>query len=149
MRHGLRLGPAALLAILTVVGCGMLPPNPPQVPDISMPTVAVHGRTVDVSGSTDLPDGARMDFVATGGGPTPKSSSSVISGGEYHTTFDLAGWPAGRYAVWVEFNASEGQTQAVQAKYGPDGAKMSGGRIRSRVDGRGWQWSGAYAFDLD
>ena len=137
-----------LAAAIAVAGCRLVSPPPAQVPYISVPTFAIHGRTLDVSGTTDLPDGARMDFVATGGGPTPENLSSVISAGKYHTTFDLGTWPTATYWLWVEFNASERQPQAVQEKYGSDGSKMSGGRIRPQADDQGWQWFGAYSFDL-
>jgi hypothetical protein len=100
-------------------------------------------RTFTVSGETDLPDGARLDFtVIRGDLPccSKETSTSLVNHGSYLVSFDLTGWPGGTHNLWVEFWPGHGQSEAIQEEYGTDGSKMSGGRIRPNADGLGWEW---------
>ena len=123
---------------------------PSQSPDISPPSISVNGRIVEASGQTDLPDGARMDFTAVRGDLdlSLTGSSSIVSHGRYDVVFDLIDWAPGEYVLWVEFWPGRGQSKAIEDKYGADGSKMSGGRVRNEPDSTELEWFGAYDFDL-
>jgi hypothetical protein len=137
--------------VLGVAGCHLWR-SATQSPYISAPSISVHGRSVEVSGETDLPDGARMDFTAVHSaavGSFEKSLSSLVSHGSYAVKFDLTGWPAGTHDIWVQFRPGDSQSAAVQELYGADGSKMHGGRIRHDPYGQDWEWAGAYDFTLE
>jgi hypothetical protein len=140
--------------VLAIAGCTLLASSgEPQFPDISGPSISVAGRSVRVSGQADLPDGARMDFIAVQGCDVGRcveeTSSAVLANGKYEATFNLAGWPAGTHYLWVEFHPSRNQPRAVHEKYGVDGSKMTGRRVRPEDDDSGWQWFHAYEFTLN
>jgi hypothetical protein len=146
------VGGVAAIAVV-VGGCALITPSAePQFPQISRPVISVSGRGVEVSGDTDLPDGARMDLTAVQGcTSTPcnkQTASAVVSRGRYTANFGLTDWPAGTHYLWVEFHPDRDQSAAVREKYGADGSKMSGPRVRPRADDSGWEWFGVWDFTL-
>ena len=91
-----------------------------------------------------------MDFTAVRGDLdlSLTGSSSIVSHGRYDVVFDLIDWAPGEYVLWVEFWPGRGQSKAIEDKYGADGSKMSGGRVRNEPDSTELEWFGAYDFDL-
>ena len=80
-------------------------------------TSRVDGRTLRVTGTTDLPDGAFIDWYLwrdpNGNGDWPSGHATVQSGA-FSIDADLAGLPAGRATADVSFSCDWGSTQPKQ-----------------------------------
>lgn len=93
------------------------------------PTVSVVGRTVYVTGTTDLPDGAFVTYyyendVAQVG---PNGGTATIHDGRFEFETDFKGYSGGVLTVYVGFNvAYGGQPQVVLDRFGAWGERLSG-----------------------
>ena len=96
-------------------------------------TVAVRGLTVQITGTTDLPDGAVIGyyFVHELGplqGQEPDGGLTTVRNGRFDFQTDFTGWPGGAIALFTEFGVGSGydQPQGVIDLFGADGEGISG-----------------------
>jgi hypothetical protein len=101
-----------------------------QVEATLHPTVSVVGRTVHVTGTTDLPNGAVIGYYywsAADDGNWPDGGAVTASDGRFQFDTDFTGWPGGTITVYTEFCVSQcGQPQAVIERFGADGERLGG-----------------------
>ncbi len=111
---------------------------------VTMDMVATTtGRTVHIDGTTDLPDGARIEVGAwpyenehqvydgPGGLPRYRVVDTVtVTGGRFSHEADLTGWPSGM-SVQVEayFEGGVGQPLHVIWEFGLFGQRMGGPQV--------------------
>jgi hypothetical protein len=106
-------------------------------------SASVDGYTVSGTGQTSLPDGSHIQMWATYWGDAPgihisDSSDALVQDGAFHATFDLSGWPAGEVAVNALFELDSSQPAEATARYGGDGARLSGPRVAFDDDNQSW-----------
>jgi hypothetical protein len=144
----------ALVIIAVLSGCRMSQVNlGDHFPFISVPSIRVTDRHVQLEGETDLPDGARIDLEAvwvdteTAEITRRQSVDAIVGRGSYSGSFDLDGWPAGEIGLWVTFTPDSTQSQTVIDRYGITGSKMHGARVRFNDLG-GQVWTNGYGVTL-
>jgi hypothetical protein len=106
-------------------------------------SASVDGHAVTGTGQTSLPDGSHIHMWATYWGDAPgihisDPSDAVVLNGAFHATFDLSGWPAGEVAVNALFELDGSQPAEATARYGEDGARLSGPRVAFDDDNQSW-----------
>ncbi len=140
-------GGALVLAILELAYFLLGPTTPPwrQVQAhmaVSADTVAAK---VHVRGTTDLPDGARIDYVFLPDGELENSvrahqfaGGTVVEAGAFSFDADLAGWPQGIVLLSVSFavGPETSQPPGVVARFGSEGELMAGPAVSSDSGGR-------------
>lgn len=134
-----RLSPRwILLAVITVVALGglMVVFQLFDVAPTMDPHVTVHGRAVSVAGTTDLPDGAVIDYYfwhsspAIGGNP-PHGGQVTVSAGRFAFETSLADWPPGTVTLYSDFSVggSTEQPWMVIYRFGWQGERLSGPQV--------------------
>ncbi len=104
-------------------------------------TAKLGGDTVALSGSTDLPDGALLDYQLQherwmNQPPTDKpqwmvEGTMAVAAGRFTQGVDVAGWPAGSVEVWVGFQPfAPGQPAELAERFGANGERLSGGNVK-------------------
>ena len=94
----------------------------------------VGASTVTVSGTTNLPDGAVIDYDVSNAeyGVPVVGGHTVVSNGEFSFVADVASLPAGKADVWLWFEVSPArQPVPVVLTYGPGGERMAGDQVSS------------------
>jgi hypothetical protein len=143
---------AALILSVVFSACSLIDRGD-QFPFISAPSIHVSFRHVELSGDTDLPDGARIDLEAvwvdtqTARILHRQSVDAIVSRESYSGSFDLDEWPAGEIGLWVVFTPDSTQSQTVIDTYGIAGSKMHGAKVRLNDLG-GWEWANGYGATL-
>ena len=139
--HRLLLGIGAVAAVLVAILVALvfvLPLDLPfmQVPATITPAVAVDGRLVHVTATTNLPDGAVISYYV-GSEAHPDADdhggTAVVRGGRYEFVVDLSDWPSGKATLYDEFSVSyyggNEQPQNVVDVFGSQGEHMSGPQV--------------------
>jgi hypothetical protein len=114
-------------------------PRPTDRPGTESVTLTVNAKQqaqqVLVSGTTNLPDGALLEYrLSTAVGTTPAKDApgtATVSGGAYSVSVDVSGWPNGSMDVWVAFkcDSTEGQPDAIVAQYGTLCSRVAGPNV--------------------
>jgi hypothetical protein len=92
----------------------------------------ISGRTLIVSGTTSLTDGAIVQVWAEDFGTgydqhwITSTLNVTVSGGGFGQTFDLSSWGAGTVTVNGLFEIGPQQPADVAARYGPNGERLGG-----------------------
>ena len=110
----------------------------------------VNGRSVTVTGSTDLPEGAIVDVllvqqdaydrsVAQGGGATVDSPwvryvPVPVHDGRFAASFDVSPWPSGRAYAMADFWMDPNQPAAAVDRFGLDGSGLRGPDVVATSD---------------
>lgn len=107
-------------------------------------TVAPHirGSVLIISGTTNLPDHARIDWQARHAEMNTRRDFAVehmsnsgrvtVRGGRYYARLDLSAWPAGEIEVWVAFEPlayNNDQPRSVTKLYGEYGQQLTGPNV--------------------
>ncbi len=128
---------SAALAIVVVVGRLTLTfigdmPMPFTEVNASMDTSAILlGTDIHVVGTTDLFDGAVIDYdVWLVGGQDlthDVGGRTVVRGGQFGYDADVSGWPAGCVRIRTRFNVdTDGQPAEAVDRFGQSGSRLSG-----------------------
>ena len=97
---------------------------------------SIYGRTLSVTGSTSLPDGAIVQVWATDDGTgydqrwTTDTLSLTVSNGAFGRSFDLSDWGAGTVTVYAQFEVSSDQPESVVSRYGAKGERLNGPDVK-------------------
>lgn len=129
----LRLGLATVLAFF---GCRV-----GESVTLEPAASVIDGPRVQVSGTTDLPDGAVLIYQLQherwmNQPPTAQpqwivEGSMSVSGGRFSATEDVMGWPSGRVEAWVGFQSGDSeQPAAVAERYGREGERLVGPNVK-------------------
>jgi hypothetical protein len=99
-----------------------------------------EGSVLTVSGRTDLPDGVILRVGVQDMDLESQSRhidlTTTVTGGRYSIDLSLVGWPAHEVLVTTSFAPSDpGQPSAVVARFGADGAGLSGPGVGTSSDG--------------
>lgn len=132
-------GGAVVIAVLVAL-LFVLPLDLPftQVPATITPKVAVDGHVVRVTGTTNLPDGALINYfflpeVGQGQVTDEHGGTTEVHGNKYEVTADLSDWPSGKVTVYNEFSVAyyggNEQPQNVIDVFGSQGEHMSGPQV--------------------
>ncbi|MDP8903974.1 MAG: hypothetical protein M3N29_01430 [Chloroflexota bacterium] len=98
---------------------------------------SIDGTRLQLSGWTDLPDGARLWVgayheeswrIATG-------KEVVVTRGRYEAVFVLDRWPNGTIVASASFEVYSGQPAAVIERFGREGEHLHGPQVRHDSDG--------------
>lgn len=130
----------ALAALLVAAGCGG--GDDGQTVDLTMDS-RVEGGSIVVDGTTDLPDGALVDYEITHEAfgtiddlddPTWDlfaDGSVPVTAGTYTITTPVPDWPPGDVTVWVAFQVTlaSDQPAGVVERYGEMGKKLGGSNV--------------------
>jgi hypothetical protein len=103
----------------------------------------IDGTVLRTDVFTTLPDGSRLDIWATYAGEAPGGDiltlgPGIVQAGRYHHETDLRGWPDGPVIVTAVFDPSIDQPAEVRVRFGADGSRMSGPRVRFDEDTDTW-----------
>lgn len=96
----------------------------------------INGRTLVVSGSTSLSDGAMIEVWADDFGTGPNEHwatdpvNLTVTSGTFGRSFDLSAWGAGTVTVSAQFEIGSGQPQDVIDRYGANGERLSGPDVK-------------------
>lgn len=97
---------------------------------------SIYGRTLLVTGSTSLPDGALVQVWATDYGTdfdqhwTTDTLSLTVSNGAFSRGFDLSDWGAGTVTVYAQFEVTSDQPESVASRYGANGERLNGPDVK-------------------
>lgn len=97
---------------------------------------SIYRRTLSVTGSTSLPDGAAVQVWATDYGTgynqrwTTDTVSLTVSNGAFSRSFDLSDWGAGTVTVYAQFEVSSDQPESVVSRYGTRGERLHGPDVK-------------------
>ena len=97
---------------------------------------SIYRRTLSVTGSTSLPDGAAVQVWATDYGTgynqrwTTDTVSLTVSNGAFSRSFDLSDWGAGTVTVYAQFEVSSDQPESVVSRYGARGERLHGPDVK-------------------
>ncbi len=95
----------------------------------------LNGDTLNIEGSTDLPDGAviiyEISLMPPASGPIREliltNRGATVSGGKYAATEDIAKWPEGDFRVYIAFQPAFGdQPAAIIERFGETGQHLEG-----------------------
>ncbi len=104
-------------------------------------------RQLWIEGTTDLPDGAFVDYEVTHemGGTTPaedwpatnliESGRATVTGGQFWTRINTFNWPRGSVRVVVRFPLPP-QPSDIAARYGAFGERLAGDNVITVAGGR-------------
>ncbi len=102
---------------------------------------SIDNRTLVVSGSTSLPDGALVQVWATDYGTgfdqrwTTDTVSLTVSDGAFSRSFDLSDWGAGTVTVFAQFEIGPDQPESVVSRYGAGGERLHGPDVNPNFRG--------------
>lgn len=141
---------------LAVVSCNGAPPTTLSI------SHTIENRVLDVTGSTNLPDGAVIDvrlvqlesFDAAASDqrgstiPLVRDRFAKVGAGAYAVSVDLSSWPAGTVELLGIFRIDSSQPTSIVAAYGANGERLSGeSLIESTSDGRYLEVSDQFALE--
>lgn len=87
-------------------------------------------RTVLIEGTTNLPDGALLEWDLEARNGETKHGPMKVKGGKFTSTVTVNEWRPGRVEVWVGFNTLiKGQPPEVVQRYGARGERLTGPNI--------------------
>jgi hypothetical protein len=127
-----------VIAVLAVVGIGGIVALlvweasivAPTVPVTITPAATATVWAVRVTGTTNLPDGARLS-VDLEGANGQLSETVTAAGGKFEASFDATRLGAGRARVTVTFSvgADIDQPVALADRFGPEGQQIGGSQV--------------------
>jgi hypothetical protein len=120
---------------LPFLSLGDLPSG--QVEATLHPAVSVEGRSVRVTGTTDLPDGAVIDFYywheldSVNDRNDSHGSDATVRSGTFEFETDLTDWPGGTVTMIATFSVAWGteQPQVVLDRFGSKGERLAGPQV--------------------
>lgn len=135
----------ALLAALVAAAVPACSSSQPYYVSLSIEP-RVEGATLIIAGSTNLPDGARLQYAAASDMATWKRLGGWVacSKGGFRTGEDVSSWPAGQAQVTVTFDPeAAGQPKDLRKRCGKNGRLMAGSCVVRRDPGKVAQARGA------
>jgi hypothetical protein len=104
------------------------------------PSASLHGNTLTVSGSTNLPETAVIDWEvgrarAESNWDTYSSGKTVVAGGRFSFTVNVKSIPGDAIYALLVFSTNH-QSEQVRATYGEHGENVAGDHARSHGDYR-------------
>ena len=109
----------------------------------------VDGSSVTVSGTTNLPDGAFIDYDVSNAehGVPFVDGRAVVSNGQFSFVADASSLPAGKADVWLWFEVGPTtQPLPVVLTYGPGGERLAGDHVS--YDSGGYLWEDGFPIDI-
>ena len=116
------------------------PPIRPASPGFVQLTMTpqLQGQSVLISGTTNLKDGAVLNYEVEHElfQKQPQNNrfargNIIVKGGRYSGTVNAVGWPRGKITVWVGFQTFvKEQPSWVRTQYGESGQKMEGLNVK-------------------
>lgn len=128
---------AMLTLLFLVAGAGSAPAAEPVELGIE---AEVAGDTLEVEGTANVPDGALVVYAAYHAADPRIRARGIaeVTDGRYAATIHIADWPSGKIEVAAHFQMllpGRSQPQAVLARYGPKGERMTGAKVVTGGDG--------------
>lgn len=137
MRVGRAFAPT-ILAVLVAVGLAACSSSQPYFVSLSVEP-GVKGATLIIEGTTSLPDGARLGYIAVSEVATWRHFAGCVScsGGRFRTGEDVSSWPPGTAKVTITFHPEAArQPRELRNRCGRNGRLLAGSNVVRRGAGK-------------
>jgi hypothetical protein len=114
----------------------------PNVVNITL-SPTINGDTITIAGTTDLKDGAVLDWNLEHAQQKQNPMANLtedghtsVKGGKYFATVKVKRWPKGKITVWVAFcSFLKTQPQWARTQYGAQGENLEGSHVKLQSEG--------------